>query len=348
MMKSIQRLVAAILFSGILLSFAGAVHPEVPVTAENLMNSNIQELLSDYFETRVTVLNAVAQNHSKASVRQKLQSDLGIITNNTTLISIEAARLDAADNLKKYHGVYPINSTNSFYIQSYRYNAESKTTNQPVSYTLDVYEWTWIEYTNGIDNDINKMGYATEHEITVCKQDGSSDYVIVSDVYDESDILGERQELFVSNQLEEAALSKKSMLVSATNGINSNVNMDVNALIDYADQYVVHEYSPVMMNTSYYNSPEYGYYSNADCANFVSQCLRAGGMSFDYGTGKNNENPDATQWWYDTYTTPTNNNYNVSPLAWRYVPHFNQPFGRDASAQIGMKECRQTTAFLVK
>lgn len=28
--------------------------------------------------------------------------------------------------------------------------------------------------------------------------------------------------------------------------------------------------------------------------------------------------------------------------------HFNQPFGRDASAQIGMKECRQTTAFLVK
>lgn len=142
MMKSIQRLVAAILFSGILLSFAGAVHPEVPATAENLMNSNIQELLSDYFETRVTVLNAVAQNHSKASVRQKLQSDLGIITNNTTLISIEAARLDAADNLKKYHGVYPINSTNSFYIQSYRYNAESKTTNQPVSYTLDVYEWT--------------------------------------------------------------------------------------------------------------------------------------------------------------------------------------------------------------
>ena len=117
-------------------------------------------------------------------------------------------------------------------------------------------------------------------------------------------------------------MSKKSMLVSATNGINSNVNMDVNALIDYADQYVVHEYSPVMMNTSYYNSPEYGYYSNADCANFVSQCLRAGGMSFDYGTGKNNENPDATQWWYDTYTTPTNNNYNVSPLAWRYVPHF--------------------------
>ncbi len=28
--------------------------------------------------------------------------------------------------------------------------------------------------------------------------------------------------------------------------------------------------------------------------------------------------------------------------------HINQPFGRYASAQIGMKECRQTTAFLVE
>lgn len=28
--------------------------------------------------------------------------------------------------------------------------------------------------------------------------------------------------------------------------------------------------------------------------------------------------------------------------------HINQPFGRVASAQIGMKACRQTAAFLVK
>ena len=28
--------------------------------------------------------------------------------------------------------------------------------------------------------------------------------------------------------------------------------------------------------------------------------------------------------------------------------HGNQPFGRFASAQIGMKECRQATAFLIK
>ena len=31
-----------------------------------------------------------------------------------------------------------------------------------------------------------------------------------------------------------------------------------------------------------------------------------------------------------------------------FIFHINQPFGRYASAQIEMKECRQTTAFLVK
>ena len=32
----------------------------------------------------------------------------------------------------------------------------------------------------------------------------------------------------------------------------------------------------------------------------------------------------------------------------RLTDHINQPFGRVASAQIGMKACRQTAAFLVK
>ena len=31
-----------------------------------------------------------------------------------------------------------------------------------------------------------------------------------------------------------------------------------------------------------------------------------------------------------------------------FFTHINQPFGRVASAQIGMKACRQTAAFLVK
>ena len=36
------------------------------------------------------------------------------------------------------------------------------------------------------------------------------------------------------------------------------------------------------------------------------------------------------------------------PYELRLMVDSNQPFGRNASAQIGMKECRQATAFLVK
>ena len=36
------------------------------------------------------------------------------------------------------------------------------------------------------------------------------------------------------------------------------------------------------------------------------------------------------------------------PIFFLLVFHKNQPFGRFASAQIGMKECRQAAAFLVK
>ena len=42
----------------------------------------------------------------------------------------------------------------------------------------------------------------------------------------------------------------------------------------------------------------------------------------------------------------------ISGSAYTYecsrIKHINQPFGRVATAQIGMKECRQTTAFLIK
>ena len=44
-------------------------------------------------------------------------------------------------------------------------------------------------------------------------------------------------------------------------------------------------------------------------------------------------------YWLTLYTHLCNDGYTV---------HVNQPFGRFASAQIGMKVCRQTAAFLVE
>lgn len=91
------------------------------------------------------------------------------------------------------------------------------------------------------------------------------------------------------------------------------------------------------MNTSYYN-PSYGYYDNADCANYVSQCLKAGGMNWDYGSsGKDYQSEE--QWWSNTDANAkvcTSQTDPYSAVSWRYVPSFvkywkNQGYGSPVS-----------------
>lgn len=122
-------------------------------------------------------------------------------------------------------------------------------------------------------------------------------------------------------EIAEAQIVVAPTSVVSEAGVNSGVDLSVNNLIDYADTWVVHQYATNMQNSANYNTEVYGYYS-ADCANFTSQCLKAGGMKNDYGAGKDNGNWDGTQWWFDTYPDPIFDNYEVSPPSWRYVPKF--------------------------
>ena len=181
---------------------------------------------------------------------------------------------------------------------------------------------------SGSNSNIDEMGYATEHLITVAV-DSSGMYKIIEDNYDESEILG-----VLHIQLDEVFQDAEPSRAAATAGVNSNTNVNyaVNSVVDYADAWVIHEYASNMQNPSYYNLATYGYYS-ADCANYTSQCMRAGGMVWDYGSGKDSGNWDGTQWWFDINPNPNYENYNVSPASWRYVPKFityweNQGYAR--------------------
>ena len=183
---------------------------------------------------------------------------------------------------------------------------------------LRVYEWTWLQYNDGKGGPTDEMGYSTEHLITV-RQVAKDRFEIIDDIYDESEILGDS---FISDDRDcRNGLEVSNLRNQLTSGVNSNIAYKVNAVIDYADSWVVHEYSPIMQNYNYYNLTTYGYYS-ADCANFVSQCMRAGGMNWDYGSGKNNNSWDGTQWWFDVNPNPNYENYNVSPPPWRFVSQF--------------------------
>jgi len=190
---------------------------------------------------------------------------------------------------------------------------------------LVVYEWTWITYKANGAVASDEMGFGTIHNITVEKIDDS--WIIQKDVYNESDILGTATLADIENQNAGTGTNQKQQIDRSEFYVENQIqpqvysNYNANAAVDYADTWVVHEYSTTMQNTSYYNTSMYGYYSN-DCANYVSQCLKAGGMPFDYGSGKSNTNFDGTQWWFDVNPSPAYDNYNVSPPSWRKVSRF--------------------------
>lgn len=326
-----KRLISCLLLVSLLL-YGNSIVALEDIELDNaiVLNAELSNLLTEYFNSREQILN-LAVSGKIQDVDTKVVDTISSLISNNALILNEVERSNAVENLKACHGVYPVSFENSFYVTSYNFK-EDNATNRVRTHTIDVYEWTWVEYTNGYDNDINIMGFATEHEI-VAKDNGTNGSLLIySNKYDELDVFGEQENSFLpTSSLLETEIQTELVAETET---NTNVNIDVNQLIDYADQYVIHAYGSSMMSTSYYNSPMYGHYSNADCANFVSQCLFAGGMVNDYGSGKDNENADATQWWYDTYSTPTNNNYEASPMAWRFVPSFIQYWTQKGYANV--------------
>lgn len=267
----------------------------------------LQDVIDSYFSIRNAALNPTQSKSDKTFSRE-----MQVLTTNQELVSKESSRLSAIDNMAQYHGVHVIKSANSANILDISYPEGRFSTSTPL--TLEVYEWTWIEYNDGKGGPIDSMGYATNHTITM-GQDADGEFAIQDDIYDESAILG-----VPLNQ--DSNLTVSSDISLAASGVNSGKVLNLHNLIDYADKWVAHSYPTQSQNPSTYNKEVYGYYSK-DCANFTSQCLAAGGMrTNDYGSGKNNGNWDGTQWWFDTYPDPQYENYDVSPPSWRYVPKF--------------------------
>ena len=312
-----KKTISTLILIGILLTFVGAAEIANQSSNEPKIDTEIGicEQLDAYFDVRQTNLNLFSRNTTASEQYRSISLNIERAKVSDAVRAIEFERATTVENLIIYHGVYPTRAQNSYYVMSSRQSAQT-----PNHHILNVYEWTWIEYTNGEDNIPNQMGYATEHLLVLEKQpDGT--FMILTDEYDESNIFGEYESRFQDRQAMEE-MQERCSEKNETSSMRSLPQMaDTNALIDYADQYVIHEKASGM-HTAYYNTPMYGYYTGADCVNFVSQCMRVGGMAMNYGTGKNYANADATQWWYDTFPNPLVDNLTVCPPAWRSVPNF--------------------------
>ena len=146
-------------------------------------------------------------------------------------------------------------------------------TETETGYEAKVYEWTFFDYddlSDGVGGS-DTAGFGTEHLITFGYNDAGQ-LQILSDDYTESDVLtGELPQ----EDLQEADLSAAPKAGTYYTGYDP-----VKAAI-YSNKYVSPTPLPdgVAADTSYYN-PEYPHYAGqgGDCANFVSQCLYAGGF----------------------------------------------------------------------
>lgn len=184
---------------------------------------------------------------------------------------------------------------------------------------LLVYEWVMIDYVCiGHENVVETMGFGTDHLVTFSMDD--NELQLSNDIY--SEIIGYEQgtekELEVlqdtlGNVVEEALLSD-CQLTMETYAIGTR-NYNASNAVSYSNQwcgYNVAGGSSGTMTTSNYN-PAFYYYNGADCCNFVSQCLYAGGMAM--------EDP-----WYAVLNKGTipkeDGDYTKSKSAWRYTPDF--------------------------
>ena len=240
-----------------------AITPEEP---------QVSALLEQFFSLREADFDAQsgialysgAENEAVLAAPQ-LRSAVG--TTHQALIDALASRIDADI----------LGATVTSFVESI--------TETETGYEAKVYEWTFFDYddlSDGVGGS-DTAGFGTEHIITF-GYDDAGQLQILSDDYTESDVLtGELPQ----EDLQEAELSADQKSASYY------ANYDPVKASIYSNKYVNPTPLPdgVSADTSYYNNPDYPHYAGqgGDCANFVSQCLYAGGFpasgSWKSGTG---------------------------------------------------------------
>ncbi len=158
-------------------------------------------------------------------------------------------------------------------------------------YEKTLFDWTW-------HNTTITSGFGVEHDMTWTLKNGN--WIVIKDSYDEGPLTGVRSPDFIPLSVVDNLRQESSMQTSSSNPIYTPLTTytyNRNAAATYADQY----WQWPNYNTAYYKT---GYDENgdrADCANFVSQSMRAGGAPYVGWSIKS-----SSSWWYDNNGTYPN------------------------------------------
>ncbi|MGN0626563.1 MAG: amidase domain-containing protein [Oscillospiraceae bacterium] len=247
--------------------------------------AKFEEALNDYFEVR----EADFTNSSRTA-------------NNTSVVMSENVKADNA--ARKEQIVLKMQNVDNIFAVEVQTTPRVLEKNVKANGNIEatVYEWTWIEYNStGKGPATDELGYATMHDMLFVPTENG--YKVERDTYFEGNTTGAVSSDYI---IEETAFIEddNSDIITAT----ATPYRPAEAA-RYADAFVENTPNTVIgQNTDYYNLSIYGYIPNNDCANYVSQCLLAGGLE------------ETDDWYFDS---PIGNNSveNCCPVAWRSVTY---------------------------
>lgn len=195
---------------------------------------------------------------------------------------------------------------------------------------LVTYRWFDSAYSSKIETSV----FSTEHSMVF--ENNSDGIVLIKDLYDEYDITGidTSEKVCVTEKVPEpSAPSSKSL---------SYASFSVSAMKTYANKY-----TSSSNDYTYYNK-QYKNYNNSggDCCNYVSQCLKAGGMkSFSTWTYDNNDTP-CNNSSHSATTSHTCTSDDTLGKAWRSCTYFISAIRENYSCSYVKKTSPSSTDYL--
>lgn len=164
--------------------------------------------------------------------------------------------------------------------------------------------------------------WTTVHDIVLAKTSAGS-YQVISDAYDEENVTGYVSSDYVAPPVEEIERTDTALSPEPGEEINASLTYMPNPsdCFTYANKWVKHiietEDRSGVSNWGYYNTEVYDYAYGEDCANYVSQCLRAGGFTFNPTKTSNRSTTSTSQWWH-----AEGGDLSQSSITWRCADDF--------------------------
>lgn len=281
-----KKIISVVLICSFLFSFLGV--NAFATNKNTLTTANFEEALSEYFEMREATFtnNSRTIDYTNVVVSKNVKED-----NDNRKEQI----VSKMQNIDKIFAI-EVQTTPYVLEQSVKSNGNIEAT---------VYEWTWIEYNStGTGYATDELGYATIHEMLFVPT--SNGYKIERDTYFEGNTTGA-----ISSDYEPEIVEEEEIIfdISFAEG-NANVSRSYSpsAAANYADRWVTDinasNYDELYSVPRKYNTAVYGYIPRNDCANYVSQCLYAGGLE------------ETDDWYFERPIGENESTENCCPITW--------------------------------